>query len=229
MTGLSSASYFPPAESALEGGLVYVGGRLSPDWLLDAYSHGIFPWPSNEEHLSWFSPDPRAILELGNLHVSRRLSRTCRQRRFQVTFDKSFDAVLSACAAVHTRRRGGTWLTPAMQCAYRRLHALGFAHSVEAWLADELAGGVYGVALGGMFSAESMFYEVSDASKVALVHLVQHLRARGYVLLDVQQSTGHLQRFGATQIPRSVFLERLAEALKLPIEFSTSVVQRSAL
>lgn len=214
--------YFPPVESADADGLLALGGKLAPDWLLDAYQHGIFPWPFTADLrlMAWWSPDPRAILELDELYVSRRLARTCRSGRFEVTCDQDFVGVLDGCAT-ENGRRGATWLLPAMIRAYTRLHELGYAHSVEVWHDGQLAGGTYGVALGGLFAAESKFYRVRDASKVALVHLVQHLRARGYCLLDLQQLTPHTARLGAKEIPRRDYLRRLDEALALPVSFGS--------
>lgn len=224
MGQLPPSRYFPPAELADEIGLVAIGGRLSPDWLLDAYQHGIFPWPCGPDWqpIPWFSPDPRAILEFDQLHISRSLHRTLRKHLFEVTCDQDFEGVIRSCAEV-PGRRGATWLTPAMIRAYTRLHHLGWAHSVEVWRHRQLVGGIYGVAVGGAFSAESMFHLVSDASKVALVYLVRHLQARGYQLLDVQELSPHLQRMGATAIPRKEFLRRLAEALPLPVTFGDAL------
>jgi leucyl/phenylalanyl-tRNA--protein transferase len=217
---LPPSKYFPPAESADEHGLVAMGGRLDPDWLLDAYAHGIFPWPCGDDRwpIPWFSPDPRAVLELDQLHISRSLRRTLRKKLFQVTCDRAFGAVIRGCAEA-PGRRGATWITPAMIRAYTRLHQMGYAHSVEVWRDQELVGGVYGVAVGGAFSAESMFHLVPDASKVALVYLVRHLQAQGYQLLDVQELSPHLERLGARGIARGEFLRRLAEALPLPVQF----------
>jgi leucyl/phenylalanyl-tRNA--protein transferase len=220
--------YFPTPTSTTAEGLLCIGGRLSPEWLLDAYRHGIFPWPMwEDEPVAWWSPDPRAIVELNGLHVSRRLRRTIRRDRFRVTCDQDFSGVIGGCATA-SGRRGNTWLTPAMIAAYCRLHALGYAHSVEVWSdktssssggKGKLAGGTYGVAIGGLFAAESMFYHVRDASKIALAHLVAHLRARGFRLLDVQQWTPHTGRLGAVEIPRIEYLRRLADAIKAPIKF----------
>ena len=210
--------FFPPVETADADGLLCVGGSLSPPWLLDAYRHGIFPWPMDDDLLAWWSPDPRAVLELDDLHISRRLARTLRNERFEVTCDRNFAAVIQRCATVQDRR-GATWLTPSMQRAYRTLHELGFVHCVEAWYEGELAGAVYGVALGASFSAESMFYQVRDASKVALVHLSRHLKARGFHFFDIQQLTPHLRTLGATTIPRDVYLERLSAALAADVSF----------
>jgi len=200
--------------------LLALGGKLTPDWLIDAYQHGIFPWPFTTDLslLAWWSPDPRAIIELDGLHMSRRLRRTCRSARFQITCDQDFTQVIGGCAT-ENGRAGATWLLPAMIRAYTRLHELGYAHSVEVWHEGQLAGGTYGVAIGGLFAAESKFYRVRDASKVALVHLVSHLRARGYTLLDVQQATPHTVRLGAKEIPRCEYLRRLEEALALSVTF----------
>lgn len=210
--------FFPPPESADAHGLLGVGGQLSPEWLLDAYSHGIFPWPIDAYHLAWWSPDPRAIIELDALHVSRRLARTCRSGKFRVTSDRDFAGVIEGCATACGRKHH-TWITPEMKAAYIHMHELGYAHSVEAWFEGSLAGGTYGVALGGLFAAESMFYRVPNASKVALVKLVEHLRRRGYQLLDIQMLTPHTQKMGAIEIPRSVYLQRVAAAINLPITF----------
>ncbi|MCS7305418.1 MAG: leucyl/phenylalanyl-tRNA--protein transferase [Thermoguttaceae bacterium] len=220
MAMLPPSRYFPPAEYATEEGLVAIGGCLEPDWLLDAYQHGIFPWPCGDDRwpIPWFSPDPRAVLEFDRLHISRSLRRTLRKGIFQVTCDQAFAEVIRGCAEA-PGRRGATWITPAMIRAYCRLHQLGYTHSVEVWQDEKLVGGVYGVAVGGAFSAESMFHLVSDASKVALVHLVRRLQAQGYQLVDVQEMSPHLARLGARTIPRQEFLRRLAEALTLPVQF----------
>jgi len=221
MSILHQSRLFPPAEEANADGIVGFGGRLQPDWLLDAYRHGIFPWPTGEEGLPipWCSPDPRAIIEIDAFHVPRRLARTCRSGRLAVTRDRDFHGVICGCATCEGRR-GRTWLIPAMIRAYERLYELGHAHSVEVWHEGRLAGGIYGVAVGGLFAAESMFHDLRDASKVALVHLVEHLRQRGYRLLDIQQLTPHTARFGGTEIPRREYLRRLAEALPQPVSFA---------
>jgi leucyl/phenylalanyl-tRNA--protein transferase len=212
--------FFPPPTSTTLEGLLCIGGRLAPEWLLDAYRHGIFPWPMwEDEPIAWWSPDPRAIIELGSLHVSRRLQRTIRSGKFRVTCDQDFAGVIRGCATAGDRI-GGTWLTPAMIAAYRQMHALGHAHSVEVWQADRLVGGTYGIAIGGAFAAESMFHYERDASKVALVHLVSHLAARGFRLLDVQQWTEHTGSMGAVEISRDDYLRRLARATELPVSFT---------
>lgn len=220
MSRLSKSKIFPPAENATADGLLAVGGCISPEWLLDAYAHGIFPWPlgSRRDPMLWWSLDPRAIIELNSFHVSRRLRRTCRSGPFILTCDRDFAGVIRGCAAGRSRQ-GGTWITPAMIEAYTRMHELGHAHSVEAWQEGSLAGGVYGIAIGGLFAAESMFFRRRDASKVALVALLEHLRARGYQLFDIQQLTPHTAKFGAVEIPRCEYLRRLADALEVTATF----------
>jgi leucyl/phenylalanyl-tRNA--protein transferase len=220
MSSLSPSRYFPAAETADEHGLVCIGGGLSSEWLLDAYQHGLFPWPliPGVELPQWWSPDPRAIFELDGLHVSRRLRQTLRSGKFAVTLDRDFAGVIRGCASAGDRSEN-TWLTPPMIDAYRRLYESGHAHSVEVWAEDELAGGTYGVAIGGFFAAESMFFRRRDASKVALVHLLQHLKDRGYQLLDIQQLTDHTASLGAIEISRGEYLRRLAVAISLPISF----------
>lgn len=217
-------SRFPDPRYADPDGLVAVGGRLEPDWLLDAYRHGIFPWPTGEhDPLLWFSPDPRAVLSLDGMHVSRRLRRRIRSGRFEVTCDTDFAGVIRGCATAPDRE-GGTWITRDLRRAYERLHRVGHAHSVEVWLPDEgtgrrLVGGTYGVALGGLFAAESMFHLETDASKVALATLVDRLRERGFGLLDIQQWTPHTGSLGAVEVSRDDYLDRLAWAVDLPAAF----------
>lgn len=220
MPVLPPSHRFPAADSADELGLVCIGGDLSPDFLLDAYAHGIFPWPTIDgiQYPQWWSPDPRAIFELDGFHVSRRLSQTLRSARFTVTSNRVFSGVINACATVGDRRKR-TWITPEMIAAYEELHRLGHAHSVEVWHAGKLAGGVYGVAIGGLFAGESMFHHVRDASKVALYHLIQHLVRRGYQLFDIQQLTEHTESLGAIEIPRQEYLERLAAAVQQGVTF----------
>ena len=211
--------FFPPAGRASPEGLVFIGGRLTVERLLDAYRHGIFPWPSHpSDPMLWWSPDPRAIMPLDGFHTSERLERRLRSGKYTVTCDTDFAGVLAGCATGHGRERG-TWLTADMQAAYLELHHRGHAHCVETWYEGRLAGGVYGVAIGGLFAAESMFYRVRDASKVALAHLVTHLRARGYQLLDIQQWTPHTGRLGAIEIRRREYLRRLVDVVDLPVTF----------
>ena len=220
MHTLPPSRIFPPAEEADSDGLLAIGGLLDPDWLLDAYRHGIFPWPIGDDAnpMAWWSPDPRAIIELDGLRVSRRLRRTCRAGRFTVTCDQDFAGVIRGCATAKGRV-GQTWLTPEMIEAYCHLYELGHAHSVEVWRDEELAGGTYGLAIGALFAAESKFYRVRDASKVALVHLIAHLRSRGFQLFDIQQLTPHTARLGAIEIPRNNYLQRLATAVLQPVAF----------
>jgi len=206
--------WFPPPEKAEPEGLLGVGGDLSPQRLLAAYSLGIFPWYSEEDGpILWWSPDPRAVLPLDAVHVPRSVQRVVRRCRFRCTLNHAFGEVVRSCAASPRPRQGGTWLGRAMIGAYERLYHLGYALSVEAWQEGALAGGVYGVALGRAFFGESMFYRVADASKAALMYLVEYLRGRGYVLFDCQQNTPHMRRFGSVEIPRVEFARRLGEAL----------------
>jgi leucyl/phenylalanyl-tRNA--protein transferase len=204
---------FPPAAEAPEMAPLGLGADLEPGTLLAAYRAGIFPWPDDSGRLLWWSPDPRAILPLDGFHESRSLRRTRRRARFVTTRDAACAAVMRGCATTH----GPTWITPAMMRAYLHLHDLGWVHSVEVWADMALVGGVYGVAVGGLFAAESMFHTARDASKVALAELVAHLRARGFRLLDVQLLTPHLASLGAIQIPRAAYLARLAEVRDLRV------------
>ncbi len=206
---------FPPLETATPEGLLAVGGDLRPERLLAAYRRGIFPWYSAGQPILWWSPDPRAVLLPEELHVARSLRKTLHAGKFRVTFDTRFRDVMLACAEPRATG-GGTWITPDMVEAYCALHARGVAHSVEAWREGELAGGLYGVALGGAFFGESMFAHVPDASKVAFVRLVPQLARWGFTLVDCQQYTEHLARFGAREIPRAEFVRRLEAALALP-------------
>lgn len=217
---------FPPVAEATEDGLLMVGGVLYPEWILAAYRRGIFPWPivdQGYEFLAWFSPDPRAVIELNELYVSRRLARRIRSGRFDVTCDRDFPAVIAGCAAPRHGHNSGTWITEGMIQAYCELHEQGHAHSVEVWLEGSLAGGLYGISLGAFFAGESMFHVQRDASKVALVYLVAHLKARGFQLFDVQQATEHALRMGASEIPRNDFLARLAPALAANVTFGTTL------
>lgn len=211
--------FFPPPTHSTPDGLVSIGGDLSCERLLDAYRHGIFPWPVYEEDpMLWWSPDPRAILPLEGMHISKRLERRLRSGEFQATCDLAFEEVIRGCSA-GPGREGGTWLTEEMIDAYCALHRHGQAHSVEVWQDERLVGGVYGVAIGGLFAAESMFYRVRDASKVALARLVAHLDERGYQLMDVQQWTPHTGSLGVLEISRDEYLQRLEEVVDLPVTF----------
>ncbi|NIQ97411.1 MAG: leucyl/phenylalanyl-tRNA--protein transferase [Desulfuromonadales bacterium] len=203
---------FPPPDQADPNGLLAVGGDLSPRRMLLAYSMGIFPWFNEGEPILWWSPDPRFILELDELHVARSLRKVLRRGRFDVTFNQAFDDVIRACSDVRKDQGEGTWLGDGMIAAYRQLHQMGFAHSAECWQKDELVGGIYGVCLGRCFFGESMFHRVTDASKVALVRLVERLEALDFELLDCQMPTAHLASLGGRGIPRSEFLRRLSRA-----------------
>ncbi|MGH8898888.1 MAG: leucyl/phenylalanyl-tRNA--protein transferase [Egibacteraceae bacterium] len=207
-------SRFPDPWSAPADAPLAWGGDLEPETLLDAYRHGVFPWPASDGTICWWSPDPRALLPLDGIHVSRSLRRTLRSGRFRCTQDAAFADVVAGCA---DRGSNGTWITSAMARAYTRLHELGHAHSVEVWNADgALVGGIYGVAAGAAFSGESMFSRATDASKVALVDLSGRLRAGGFRLLDAQLPTPHLASMGAVAVPRSVFLRLLGVATASP-------------
>lgn len=202
-------------QQADEFGLVGVGGDLEPERLLTAYRQGVFPMYEEGEPICWWSPDPRAVFDLHRLHVSRRLARTVRSGKFQVTFDLEFVGVMRGCAD----RPEGTWITRDMVEAYHRLHRLGHAHSVEVWRCGELVGGAYGVSVGGLFAGESMFHRENDASKVALVHLFEHLRQRGFTLFDTQILNEHTRGLGAYAVARDEYLARLNDAVELPVTF----------
>jgi leucyl/phenylalanyl-tRNA---protein transferase len=208
---------FPPVEAATPEGLVAVGGDLSSARLIEAYRHGIFPWYNPGEPILWWSPDPRAVLYPATLKISRSLRQTLKRGQFKVTFDTAFREVMLACAAPRAQYPGGgTWITDDMVLAYCALHEQGVAHSVEVWHGEQLAGGLYGVALGGVFFGESMFTRITDASKVALTVLARMLNERGFVLIDCQLPSAHLSRLGAEAVPRARFLGELEPALKIP-------------
>ena len=204
---------FPDPELAEPDGLLAVGGDLSPERLLRAYSEGIFPWYSEETPILWWSPEPRMVLLPGDLHVPRSLERTLRSGRYLVRSDTAFGEVIRRCAATDRPDQDGTWITAEMVEAYERLHALGHAHSFEAWDEQGLAGGVYGVSIGAAFFGESMFADRPDASKAAFATAVRWMGRRGIELVDCQVDTDHLRRFGAREIPRAEFLARLGNAL----------------
>jgi len=196
--------------STTQDDVVAVGDDLRPATLLAAYRRGIFPWPVEGLPLLWFCPVERAVLEFDRVHVPRSLARTRRRSPLRFTFDTDFPAVIRGCAAAPRPGQTGTWITPAMEAAYVQLHRLGHAHSVEAWHDGRLVAGLYGVDVDGAFAAESMFHRESNASKLAILHLVDHLRARGLDWIDVQVMTPHVARLGARPIPRAEFLARLA-------------------
>src|ERR1017187_4570808 len=207
---------FPDPHHADSEGLVAVGGDLSVPRLLLAYRSGIFPWPINP--ITWWSPDPRAMIELDAFHPTRSLSKLMRKQPFQITIDQAFQRVMDGCAAPAPGRRD-TWITPEFINAYTRLHQQGHAHSVECWQADELVGGIYGVSFGGFFAGESMFHRISNASKVALCHLIGHLRGRGFELFDIQMVTPATRQLGATEISRLDYLNRLKTATQRECSF----------
>ena len=202
---------FPPVELAEEG-LLAVGGDLSPERLELAYSLGIFPWYSEGEPILWHSPDPRFVLTPESLHVPRSLRRALRANPYRLTLDTAFEQVIAACAVMSRPDEDGTWITAEMQAAYIELHRRGIAHSVEAWSEERLVGGLYGVALGAVFSGESMFAEAPDASKIAFVTLVGQLDRWGIRIIDCQVQTDHLERFGARPWPRTRYIEALRKA-----------------
>lgn len=205
---------FPPPELAEPGGLLAVGGDLSPQRLLNAYSRGIFPWYSEGQPILWHSPDPRFVLEPERLHVGKSLRKELKRGTYDVRADTAFAQVVAACARTPRPGQNGTWITDEMQAAYGKLHQLGYAHSIEAWRGEELVGGLYGVSLGAAYFGESMFAHAPDASKVAFVRAVEVFREWGFYLVDCQVETEHLARFGAEHWDRADFLKALNEVLE---------------
>lgn len=205
---------FPDPRDSTPEGIVAVGGAPRPELLREAYSRGIFPWPVEGYPLLWFSPPERAVLDFDKLHVPRSLARERRRSRMTFTIDRAFGRVILTCAAIKRAHEEGTWITEEMIAGYYQLHQLGHAHSVEAWEHGVLVGGVYGVDAGGAFAGESMFHMRPNASKLALLHLVEHLAARGLTWLDIQVMTPHMEALGATHITRDDFLTRLARELR---------------
>jgi leucyl/phenylalanyl-tRNA--protein transferase len=208
---------FPPVAQALKSpnGLLCAGGDLAPARLLEAYSHGVFPWFSDGDPILWWSPDPRMVLFPEELKVSRSLRKTLDRGVYETRFDTAFREVIEACSAPRDGQPG-TWIVPEMIEAYTQLHKLGFAHSVESWRDGELVGGLYGIGLGQVFFGESMFMRATDASKVALVRLVERLRAGGCRVIDCQQATGHLASLGAREIARMAFAQLLQDSIQYP-------------
>jgi len=209
---LRPAEPFPPVETALAepNGLLAAGDELSAERLLEAYQQGIFPWFNADQPVLWWSPDPRMVLLPAELRVARSLAKVLRNRVYEVRADSAFRTVMQACAEPRNHQNG-TWISPAMIEAYHALHRRGIAHSIETWIDGELAGGLYGVAIGRMFYGESMFTRVTDASKIALVHLVRQLERWGFGMIDCQMHTGHLARMGGREIPRKAFMRKLGE------------------
>ncbi len=208
--------FFPSPDLAEPDGLLAVGGDLSPIRLLAAYRMGIFPWYGPDDPILWWTPDPRLVLFPDRMHVSRRLARTLRSGVFQVTADRAFAQVIAACAGTLRHGAAGTWLVPEMRAAYTRLHALGFAHSVETWQEGRLVGGLYGVGLGRVFFGESMFSAVRDASKVALASLVHNAGSLSLELIDCQVRNAHLLSLGAEEIAREAFMAHLRRLIQEP-------------
>jgi len=208
---------FPPVDLALRepNGLLAAGADLSPARLIDAYARGIFPWFNDDDPVLWWSPDPRMVLPLDDVRVSRSLRRTIRSTRFSISADTAFDAVVAGCAEPRPDQNG-TWITKDMATAYARLFDMGYAHSIETWSDDVLVGGLYGVAVGRMFFGESMFARRSDASKVALVLLARQLARWGFEFIDCQMSTSHLASLGAQEISRASFVRRVRQLVREP-------------
>ena len=211
---LTEKLIFPPAELAENNGLLAIGGDLSPERLLLAYRSGIFPWYSEGDPLLWWSPSPRLVIFPAEFKVPKRLSRLMRQEKYSVTMDIVFRQMITACADTDERHEKGTWITDEMIEAYCQLHDMGYAHSVEYWLDDELAGGLYGISLGGIFFGESMFSTQPNSSKIALVHLLKKMQEWDFDLIDCQMKTEHLMQFGAREIPGTDFREILAISIK---------------
>ena len=205
--------WFPPPATAHESGLLALGGDLSPERLLLAYSLGIFPWYNPGEPILWWSPDPRCVLFPDQFHVSRSLRRLLHKHPYRLSFNENFAAVIYWCRRLRAGPGGhGTWITNEMKNAYQRLHQLGFAHSVECWDGEDLVGGLYGVCIGRCFFGESMFSRKDNTSKIILCHFMEHLRQRQFELLDCQQTTDHLLSLGACEIPRKRFVDHLQRA-----------------
>jgi len=213
---MASSYIFPDIEEATEEGLLAIGGDLEPETLINAYSHGIFPWFSENDPIMWWSLSPRLILYPQEIHISKSLRRVINAKKFEVTFDTQFAQVIQHCATVQRDEENETWITKDMTEAYIKLHKLGLSHSVEVWQEGTLVGGLYGVSIGKAFFGESMFHKVSDASKVALVHLSQKLKEWSFHFIDAQMVTSHLVSMGAIEIPRKEFKTMLQRAMEFP-------------
>ena len=208
--------FFPNTNKAMiePDGLLAIGGKLSSKWLLAAYSRGIFPWFNEEDPILWWTPNPRSVLMIENLKVSKSLAKLIRQQKFTITFSSAFSQVIKQCATINRPDQDGTWIIDEMLVAYNELHQQGYAHSVEVWQNDELVGGLYGVAIGKVFFGESMFAKVSNSSKIALVTLAQKLKKLGFNIIDTQVETPHLNSLGATLISRDEFETILTRDIK---------------
>jgi leucyl/phenylalanyl-tRNA--protein transferase len=213
---VDKALWFPDARQARSDGLVAVGGDLSLQRMLLAYRSGLFPWSA--EPVTWWSPDPRAVFDIGGLHLPRSLVKTLKRAPYRVTYDRAFGKVIRACSTV-PRKESANWISPAFIESYSALAAAGHAHSVECWRGDDLVGGIYGVSIGGFFAGESMFHRADDASKIALVHLERRLAERGYRLFDTQMLTPTTLSLGAHEISRAAYLDRLGAALAVSCAF----------
>ena len=215
---LDSTDNFPPVDIALRepNGLLCAGGDLTPQRLILAYLNGIFPWYSPGEPILWWSPDPRMVLFPTEFRLSRSLCKTLRKKNYEIRLDTQFKSVIQACARKRRKGQNGTWITQEIQAAYIQLHELGYAHSVETWLDGQLAGGLYGIAIGKMFYGESMFAHATDTSKIALAHLACFLDEHGFGMIDCQMNTSHLSSLGAREIPRAEFITRLRELAAIP-------------
>ena len=234
---IESNAPFPPVHEALDdpNGLLAFGGDLSPQRLFSAYSQGIFPWFSEDEPLLWWSPDPRAIINLDDFCVSKSLKKLVRQRKYTVTLNHAFDRVIDTCSAIPRVTQSGsgvsneTWITDDMKAAYSQLHGLGIAHSVEVWENEELVGGLYGVGIGKVYCGESMFHKKSNASKLAMVALVEHMRSQQMAFIDCQLPTDHLASLGARTVSRNDFIKTLREnnqTVNSQGELSSEYIQR---
>ncbi|MFP4083356.1 MAG: leucyl/phenylalanyl-tRNA--protein transferase [Desulfonatronovibrio sp.] len=210
---LTRAPVFPHPSQADADGLLAIGGDLGVTRLCNAYARGIFPWYGPGSPILWWSPDPRLVLYPERFHIPGSLKRILNSKKFCISCDTVFEKVIEKCAAVPRKGDSGTWIVPEMIDAYIRLHHAGIAHSFEAWQGSHLAGGIYGVALGKAFFGESMYYQVPDASKTALVHLMRHLKNNGFYFMDCQQTTSHMLRFGAVEVARKSFLKQLETAV----------------
>lgn len=213
MNFINRELYFPSVEEADEDGLLGIGGDLSEARLLLAYRSGIFPWFNEKDPICWWSPDPRFVLYPSQLKISKSMQQIVKKQRFQFSTNKSFKAVIKACSTVPRNGQDGTWITNKMQEAYLHMHQLGYAHSAEAWLNNELVGGLYGIRLGNVFFGESMFSNVSNASKFAFIQYVQQLQKENVQLIDCQLHTNHLESLGATMIPRKKFIDQLHQLI----------------
>ena len=211
---LNQELIFPPPYLANPDGILAVGGDLRPERLLLAYEMGIFPWYSGNEPIIWWSPDPRFILRSGNLKVPKSMRPVLNKKKFHITYDQAFSEVIANCQQTPRKGQRGTWITAEMREAYIQLHKMGYAHSVEVWQEENLAGGLYGVSLGNCFFGESMFAHVSNASKAGFITLIQQLHHHGFDLIDCQVYTDHLSQFGAIEVARDYFLNILAQGLK---------------